>query len=151
MANYNNPYGNYNPYGYSPFGNNYQPNNYPQNNPQGYPQSNQQLNQYAFVNGIEGAKSYQLQPNQSIMLMDSDNLVCYMKQTNSIGQATLRYFKLTEVSENDLKAPAQPQLDANNYVLKSDFNELSKRLDNLYKKLEKPVKNENFKGNKVEE
>ena len=152
MANYNNygnyPYGNiYQPYSY-PYGNIYQPNNIPQNN-QGQPSQQPQLNQYAFVNGIEGAKSFQLGPNQTILLMDSDSPICYMKSSNSVGQSTLRYFRLTEVNENDLKTNnQQPQVDTSNYVLKSDFEVLSKRLDDLSRKIEKPVKNENLKANK---
>lgn len=115
MANYNNPYGygNYNSYN-------------PNNNI--YQQS--QLNHYAFVNGIEGAKSFQLQPNQNIMLMDSDNPICYMKQTNNIGQATLRYFKLVEVSEQELRNANQVPSN-NEYVLKSDFDALVKRINEL--------------------
>ena len=115
MPNYNNPYGygNYNSYN-------------PNNNI--YQQS--QLNHYAFVNGIEGAKSFQLQPNQNIMLMDSDNPICYMKQTNNIGQATLRYFKLVEVSEQELRNANQVQSNQD-YVLKSDFDALVKRIDEL--------------------
>ena len=89
-----------------------------------------QLNHYAFVNGIEGAKSFQLQPNQNIMLMDSDNPICYMKQTNNIGQATLRYFKLVEVSEQELRNANQVQSNQD-YVLKSDFDALVKRIDEL--------------------
>lgn len=115
MANYNNPYG----YG------NY--NSYNSNN-NIYQQS--QLNHYAFVNGIEGAKSFQLQPNQNIMLMDSDNPICYMKQTNNIGQATLRYFKLVEVSEQELRNANQVPSN-NEYVLKSDFDALVKRINEL--------------------
>ena len=115
MANYNNPYG-YGAY------NSYAPNN------NIYQQS--QMNHYAFVNGIEGAKSYQLQPNQNIMLMDSDNPICYMKQTNNIGQATLRYFKLVEVSEQELRNDNQVQSNPD-YVLKSDFDALVKRIDDL--------------------
>lgn len=115
MANYNNPYGygNYNSYN-------------PNNNI--YQQS--QLNHYAFVNGIEGAKSFQLQPNQNIMLMDSDNPICYMKQTNNIGQATLRYFKLVEVSEQELRNANQVPSN-NEYVLKSEFDALVKRINEL--------------------
>ena len=115
MANYNNPYG-YGAY------NSYAPNS------NVYQQS--QLNHYAFVNGIEGAKSFQLQPNQNIMLMDSDNPICYMKQTNNIGQATLRYFKLVEVSEQELRNANQVQSNQD-YVLKSDFDALVKRIDEL--------------------
>ena len=120
MANYN-PYAN----NYMPYGMNY--NMY--NNPS-Y-QTNNQFNQYAYVNGIEGAKSFQMQPNQTMMLMDSDNPMCYMKSTNNIGQATLRYFKLVEVSENDLKSNnTQAKQD---YVSKSDFEALVKRVDELTK------------------
>lgn len=118
MANYNNPYGygGYNSYG---------PNNYQQ----------PQMNQYAFVNGIEGAKSFQLQPNQTMMLMDSDNPICYMKQSNNIGQSTLRYFKLVEVSEQELRNANQAQQNPD-YVLKSDFEALVKRIDELTLKKE---------------
>ena len=150
MPSYNNNYG----FGGYPYGMPYQPippqtQQNPQPNYNAMYQNQQpqqpQMNQYAFVNGVEGAKSFQLAPNQTIMLMDSDSPVCYMKTSNSVGQSTLRYFKLTEVSENDLKAQAQPEKkeDMSNYVLKSDFDLLSKRLDELSKKFEKPYKKEN--------
>lgn len=63
MANYNNPYG-YGAGAYNPYN--------PNNNYQ--PQQQPQMNHYAFVNGIEGAKSFQLQPNQNIMNMISTML-----------------------------------------------------------------------------
>lgn len=156
MANFNNPYNNY-PYGmpYQPFtypyGNmNYQGNNQQQVNNQQV-QQQAQMNQYAFVNGVEGAKSFQMQPNQTIMLMDSDRPVCYMKSTNNIGQASLRYFKLTEVNENELKNDSQSQenKDNNDYVLKADFEALSKKVNDLLDRTQKTYKNENLKGNKV--
>lgn len=112
MQNNFNPYGIYNPYNFQ------QPRN----------------NQYAYVNGIEGAKSFQMQPNQTMMLMDSDSPMCYMKSTNNLGQASLRYFKLVEVAESDLK-PTAPQVNPD-YVLKSDFDALVKRLDDLIKEKE---------------
>lgn len=155
MPNYNQygnyPYGNiYQPYGVNP---NYQ-NNYgnQMQQPQMFQQQNQQtqMNQYAFVNGLEGAKSFQVPPNQTILLMDSDSPLCYMKSSNSVGQSTLRYFKLTEVSESELKGNnSQPQ-QSQDYALKTDFDILSKRLDELSKKIEKPYKNENSKANKGE-
>lgn len=114
---------NYNPYGYNNY-NGYNFNQYPQQ-----PQSNQ----YAFVNGIEGAKSYQMQPNQTVLLMDSDASVCYMKQSNSIGQSTLRYFKLVETSEQELRG-VTPQTE---YVLKSDFDTLNSKVNELINSLTK--------------
>lgn len=144
MANYN--YGGY-PYGmpYQAFmpQPNQQPNynNMNNNYANQQPQQQPQMNQYAFVNGIEGAKSFQLQPNQTILLMDSDNPICYMKTANGVGQSSLRYFKLTEVNENELKNTNQPV--NNDYVLKADFDVLNKKVNDLLDKLEKPKENEN--------
>lgn len=144
MPNYN--YVNY------PYGNYYQPvmpqQNYNNNNnnvvPNMYQQQQQQqqpqANNYFYVNGVIGAKSFQLQPNQTVMLMDSDSPMCYMKQSNGMGQSTLRYFKLVEVSENDLNATTEIKQPNNEYVLKADFEVLSKRIDDLSKKIEKPFK-----------
>lgn len=132
MPNYN--------YGSYPYGNVY----HPYNNPIQQPQQNYNMpsmNQYAYVNGIEGAKSFQLAPNQTIMLMDSDNPICYMKSANSMGQSTLRYFKLIEIKESDLKNN-QTQLN-NDYVLKADFDVLSKRLDELSLIIQKTQNKEN--------
>lgn len=126
---------NFNNYGCYPYGNIYQPPqpNYAQPN-LGNMMNNQMqqtpMNQYAYVNGIEGAKSYQLQPNQTIMLMDSDSPICYMKSANGMGQSTLRYFKLIEVSENDLKVNQNSNINTD-YVSKAEFEALSKRMDEL--------------------
>ena len=109
------PYNPYNPYApYAP-----QPG-------YGAPQQPQQ-NTYAFVNGIEGAKSFQMAPNQTVLLMDSDNPVAYMKQSNGMGQSTIKYFKLVETSEDELKAkPANPE-----YVSRADFEALAKKVESL--------------------
>lgn len=117
---------------------------YPQQPPvYGMPQQNanvpQQTNQYAFVNGIEGAKSYPMQPNQTVLLMDSESSVCYMKQSNALGQSTLRYFKLSEVTEQDIRnlsVKSEKVID-NDYVLKSDYNALLKRISDIEAKLPK--------------
>ena len=118
--NYNNPFG------YAPYQPPYVPpiqsvnrNNYPINNT------------YAFVNGIEGAKSYQVYPNQSVMLMDSDDSIVYLKQADNTGRATIRTFKLKEVVEKE-----EPKAPASEYVSKADFETLSRKFDALIKKLE---------------
>ena len=104
-------FGNFTPYG------NYQ-------RPSAQPQ-----NVYAFVNGLEGAKSYLVPANQTVLLMDSEQPVCYMKTANALGQGTLRYFKLTEVNESDVRTPAvAPTVD---YVTKKDFDNLVKRIEKL--------------------
>lgn len=149
------PYGYNYGYGSMPYQNQQPQQNYNYQQPQPQPMQQQpqqpQPNNYFFVNGWEGAKSFQMQPNQTIMLMDSDNPLCYMKTSNNLGQSTLRYFRLVEVSENDLKNGnnQQQQPKNNEYVLKSDFDILNKKVNDLLDKVQKPYKNENSKGNKV--
>ena len=80
--------------------------------------------------------------------MDSDDPIVYMKTTNSMGQATLRYFKLVETNETELKSGnSKPQ---NEYVLKSDYEALNKRVDNLFDKIEKALKTSQNKSNTKE-
>ena len=118
------PY-NPNPY-YGPYG---APN---YNYGQAYQQPQQQANTYAFVNGIEGAKSYPMGPNQTVMLMDSDNPIAYMKTSNAMGQATLKYFRLVETSEQELRNKSiQPSAD---YATKADLDALAKKVDSLMQK-----------------
>ena len=102
-------------------------NNYPYNN---IYQPN--TNNLIFVNGIEGAKSYQIQPSQIVMLLDSDNPIVYKKTSNSFGQATIESYKMVPITETEIKgATSSPE-----YVLKSDFDALVKRIDELTKKEE---------------
>ena len=96
----------------------------------------QPLNQYAFVNGIEGAKYYNIPLNQSMLLLDSNGQYCYIKTSNAIGQCSIKCFKLNEINENDLtKTTKNNTID---YVSKDDFNNLIKRLDEI----ERMVKHE---------
>jgi len=104
MQNFNNPYGNV------------------------YPNYYQQprTNQYAFVNGFEGAKAFQVQPNQMVMLLDSDNPIVYKKTANSLGQCTIEAFNLVPIKE-EVKTNDE-------YVSKAEFDALVKRIDELTKK-----------------
>lgn len=88
----------------------------------------QQTNVYAFVNGIEGAKNYPIPANQSMLLMDSEQSVCYLKQVNALGQASLKCFKLIETNEEELKPTAQPKTE---YATKADIKNILKRLEKL--------------------
>ncbi len=94
------------------------------NNPY-QPRQNYTTNQYAYVNGIEGAKAYLMNPNQTILLMDSDNPIFYLKSSNQIGQSSIRVFKFEEIKENIGTNPG--------YALKSDLDEISKRLEAIEK------------------
>ncbi|MBR3208862.1 MAG: hypothetical protein IKF82_01195 [Bacilli bacterium] len=111
MQNFNSNYGTY---GYTPAPN---------------PYTQPRTNQYAFVNGIEGAKSFQMQPNQMVMLLDSDNPIIYKKTSNGYGQASIECFKMVQISEDEIRGVIhQPNQE---YALKSDFDALVKRIDEL--------------------
>ena len=103
-----------------------------------------QLNQYAFVNGIEGAKSYQVMPNQTMLLMDSDNPICYMKQADNLGKSILRYFKLEEIDESKTREliETKPKENVIEYALKSDIETTNKKIEELSKLIKKMVKSE---------
>ena len=123
-------YNPYQPYGANPYGQPnygvYQPNYQPQM--QAQPQSNT----YAFVNGIEGAKSFPMQPNQIVMLMDSDNPIAYMKQSNGMGQATIKYYRLVETSEQELRGGSKPNAQPSvEYATKAEFEALARKVEDF--------------------
>lgn len=69
------------------------------------------------MQGIEGAKAFQLQPNCNAILMDSetDNRF-YIKVSDNVGMCTLRIFEYSEITDN-LTHPA----DLGEYVKKSEL------------------------------
>ncbi len=127
---------------YNPYTNRYEVPQNPLRQPYPTPQPQQQLRQYAFVNGVEGAKSYQLVPNSSIMLMDAEANICYKKECDNTGRASIRYFKLEEIDEAEARNITQPvKVTTPEYVSKAEFDALSEKIDDLLKKLDKPKSN----------
>ena len=91
--------------------------NYPQTyNPYSQYQVPQQNNNgITWVQGIEGAKAYQLQPNSNVMLMDSENEgTFYIKVSDNVGMCNLRVFKYQEIINT-------PNHNMEEYVKKSDL------------------------------
>ena len=79
-----------------------------------------------WVQGIEGAKAYQMNPNQILQLMDSENDgIFYIKSTDNIGMATLRVFRYVEITANDLK-PQPQNADLSEYVKRTELADLIK-------------------------
>ena len=72
-------------------------------------------NYYYYVNGIDEARNFQMQPNQVALLMDNYKHLLYVKSSNQLGQVTIKTFKLEEVVEST--------------------DQENKRLDNLEQKL----------------
>ena len=90
-------------------------------------QQRQIQTQVAYVNGIEGAKAYILQPNSNAILLDSDSDYMYCKVADSSGIMSLDTFKLTKVEPQTMN---NTQINTN-YVTKEEFNTLQNQLKNL--------------------
>lgn len=104
MAQFN-PYQNYSPY--------------PQTNP--YLQQPAPNNGINWVQGIEGAKAWQMQPNSNTMLLDSENDgIFYIKTSDNVGMCNLRMFKYEEITSQQ----KQPAVDMSEYVKRSELEEL---------------------------
>lgn len=65
------------------------------------------------VTGMMGAQAYQMRPNSTAALFDSDRDVFYVKSTDGAGYPTIRAFAFTPL-ENDTP----------DYVTRKEFNEL---------------------------
>lgn len=75
-----------------------------------------------WVQGIEGAKAFQMAPNSNIQLMDSDNDgIFYIKMCDNIGMCKLRIFRYNEITDTPTATPA---VDMSQYVTRDELNEL---------------------------
>ena len=96
--------------------------NQPMNNQQIYPQ--EQTQNLIRVNGIDGAKTYQMAPNSTVALFDSNEDIMYIKTTDGAGFPSIRTFSFTEVKEQNKPIP---QVD---YISRQEFEEFKKELMN---------------------
>lgn len=99
---------------------------YPQyNNPYQAPyqaQTRMNSNGITWVQGIEGAKAYQIIPNSNILLMDSENDgVFYIKVSDNVGMCSLRTFKYEEVTN---VRKTQDAVDLSQYITRDELNDI---------------------------
>lgn len=81
--------------------------------------------QVPWVNGEVGAQAYLIAPNSTILLMDSDNPIFYIKTSDISGKATIQAFKYEELKPN-----AAPQATPAAYVTRQEFEEFKSSLLN---------------------
>ena len=113
-----NPYSSYNMMGLNGF------NNYNQFQPQlTQPQVNTQ--NLIRVNGIDGAKAYQMPANSTVALFDNNEDIMYIKTTDGAGFPAIRTFAFNEVVAN-----TNPIQDTADYVTRDEFNKLKEELLN---------------------
>ena len=92
------------------------------NNQQIYPQ--EQTQNLIRVNGIDGAKTYQMPANSTVALFDCNEDIMYIKTTDGAGFPSIRTFAFTEVKEQNKLIP---QVD---YISREEFEEFKKELMN---------------------
>lgn len=92
------------------------------NNQQIYPQ--EQTQNLIRVNGIDGAKTYQMPANSTVALFDCNEDIMYIKTTDGAGFPSIRTFAFTEVKEQNKPIP---QVD---YISREEFEEFKKELMN---------------------
>lgn len=93
-------------------------------------QMQQPMNEFVWVQGVNEATMYPLAPGHTIMMMDSNDLVLYMKTRESNG----RYLPMdvydlvlrgTPQSQLQTQQPMQqPQVDLSEYVRRSDLDSI---------------------------
>lgn len=70
-----------------------------------------------WVSGEVGAKSYLVAPGTSVLLMDSDDTVFYLKTADQSGMPSLRTFKYSEITDQK----SFNKTDQNNFVNREEF------------------------------
>ena len=96
--------------------------NQPQNNQQFFPQ--EPCQNLIRVNGIDGAKAYQMPANSTVALFDSNNDIMYVKSTDGAGFPSIRTFSFTETKE-EVK-----QAENTDYISRQEFEDFKKELMN---------------------
>jgi len=99
--------------------------------------------------GEASAKAYPVAPNTSVMLMDSEESVFYIKSTDASGiPQPLRIFDYVERSHqqnNVSKAVPETNVDA---VTREEFERLKEDVTRLSKGIRRPQVNNNSKNDK---
>lgn len=61
-------------------------------------------NNIVWVIGAEGARAYQIPPNSSVIMLDSENEgIMYIKTSDNIGMCNIRIFKFEELTDTPKK------------------------------------------------
>ena len=90
-------------------------------------------NNILWVQGIEGAKAWQLNPNSMAILLDSEvEGKMYIKVSDNIGMSSLRIFNYSEEVPTTTKnnVTENSSLDLSQYVKKDELNNLIKEVLN---------------------
>lgn len=122
---------------------------------QQYPQIQQTVAQTPIINnrasgivwvqGEAGAKAYPVAPGNSVLLMDSESDVFYIKSTDASGvPMPLRMFNYTEIVQTQTKEQnTEAQLDTSQFVTRGELKELRQMINELKPKTMSRKENRN--------
>jgi hypothetical protein len=83
-------------------------------------------NGITWVQGIEGAKAFQMTPNSNAILMDSENDGrFYIKVSDNVGMCNLRRFKYVEETDTPTQA-----VDMSKYVTRQELEDAIRSIRN---------------------
>lgn len=88
------------------------------------------------VNGLESAESYPVAIGLTVMLLDYDNKIFWLKSNNGIStKLTKHIFTIEEPKEPKTVEPPKPIPNTDAFVTKEDFNSLNEKVNKLLKNL----------------
>lgn len=90
----------------------------------------QQQNGLQFVNGRESVDAYMMGPNEKVILMDSNRARFYLKETDAAGMA--------KVTAYDFQAATDAPEASQDFVTRTEFEELRKQYESLIAAIAKP-------------
>lgn len=85
-------------------------------------------NAILWVQGEAGAKSYLVAPGTTVLLMDSEDQIFYIKSTDQAGMPSMRAFEYKERNAEPSRIAVAPVPD---YVTRKEFDELKSKIDSL--------------------
>ena len=86
---------------------------------------------WVYVNGVQGARDHIVQPGQTAWMMDNNEPVIHVKAVDSMGTATLKSFRLMEITPETQQMAATPSVDMSLYATRAEMEAVSAKVDKL--------------------
>lgn len=113
--------------------------------PQYYPaqqmpyQTQQQSNSIIWVQGENAAKAYPVSAGQSVLLMDSENSLMYIKSTDQSGMPLpLRIFEYKEKNQNGKDTTPPAAETKKDYISREEFDKFRAEIRDELRRRKKP-------------